>query len=243
MKMLTASVALAVSAALAALAAPASAGAYRIILAPPPSGTLLHGHGGVQAADDRTGTALVRLISPGNDVHQVGTVRVLVMNLSAKAFEFGPDDVTLTLGDGTVLKPVSIDRSERGREIVERETRHAMAQSMQNRNNISALADQASSGMTVQLMSPGRAAPGSRGSGTEGQDRRADDSLLPGVRLLDSIYQLLIPLKVEPQKAWGGYYLFDMPETIFHRKANQPLTIDVRTGTEVHRFMATLKWK
>ena len=78
---------------------------------------------------------------------------------------------------------------------------------------------------------------------TEGQDRRADDSLLPGAQVLDAIYQILIPLTVQPQKAWGGYYLFDMPKTVFRRKVDQPLTIDVRTGTEQHRFAAILKWK
>jgi hypothetical protein len=232
-----------VLAATASLASQASAGAYRIELAVPANGKLLHGHGGLEAADDRTATALVRLISPGNDIHEVGTVRVLVMNLGTKSFEVGPDEVTLTLADGTVLKPVSIDRSESGRELVERETRHAMAQNMQNRNNMSGLAGQASRGVTAQSMSPSAAAPGSTGSGTEGQDRRADDSLLPGVQLLDSIYQILIPLSVEPQKAWGGYYLFDMPKTVFRRKLDQPLTIDVRTGAEQHRFAATLKWK
>ncbi len=240
MKRLAAAIALAV---MAPLASPACAGAYRIVLAPPPSGKLLHGHGGVEAADDRTGTALVRLVSPGNDIHEVGTVRVLVMNLGAKPFEFGPDDVTLSLADGTVLKPVSIARSEHGREIVELETRRAMAQNIQNRNNIASLADQANSGPTTQSMSPGAATPGSTGSGTAGHDRRADDSLLPGVRLLDSIYQVLIPLTVQPHQAWGGYYLFDMPRTVFRRKANQPPTIDVRTGGEVHRFTAILKWK
>lgn len=230
-------------AALAGFASPAFAGAYRIELATPAGGKLLQGHGGVEAADDRTGTALVRLISPGNDIHEVGAVRVLVMNLGATPFEFGPDDVTLTLADGTVLRPVSIDRSENGREIVERETQHAMAQNMQNRNNISGLADQASRGVTAQSMSPSVATPGSTGSGTEGQDRRSDDSLLPGAQVLDAIYQILIPLTVQPQKAWGGYYLFDMPKAVFRRRADQPLTIDVRTGAEQHRFAAMLKWK
>ena len=230
-------------AAFACAATPAVAGAYRIVLATPQSGKLLHGHGGVEAADDRTGTALVRLISPGNDIHEVGTVRALVMNLSAKPFEFGPADVTITLADGTVLKPVSMDRLENGREIVQRETQHAMAQNMQNRNNISGLAEQANSGPSAPPIQPVATAPGGNGSGTEGQDRRSDESMLPGAQLLDSIYQLLIPLTVEPQKAWGGYYLFDLPKPIFRQKTDQPLSIVVRTGAEEHRFGATLKWK
>jgi hypothetical protein len=232
------------SAAVAAFAVtPAVAGTYRVVLAPPQSGKLLNGYGGVQAADDRTGTALVRLITPGNDVHQVGTVRVLVKNIGSRPFEFGPDDVTLTLADGTILKPVSIDRLEKGREVVQRETQHAMALNIQNGNNLSGLADQASGGAIARSMSRSPATPANPGSGTEAYDRRADDSLLPGAKLLDSIYQLLIPLTVEPQKAWGGYYLFDMPKTVFRRKADQALTIEVRTAGEKHQFPATLRWK
>jgi hypothetical protein len=92
-------------------------------------------------------------------------------------------------------------------------------------------------------LSPGAASPGSEVSGTGGHDHRTDESLLPGAELLDDIYQVLIPLSVGPRKAWGGYYVFDMPKEVFRRKADIPLTILIRTGPEVHRFAATLKWK
>jgi hypothetical protein len=229
-------------AAAAALAAPAMAGAYRIELAVPPGGKLLHGHGGVEAADERTPIALVRLVSPGNDIHERGTVRVLVMNLGATPFEFGPDEVTISLVDGTVLKAVPVDQMEDGRELVEREMRHYAANDLQNRNNLPGLAEQVN-GKAAQSMAPVATAPGMGVSGTGSQDRQADQALLPGSQLLDSIYQLLIPLTVEPKKAWGGYYVFDMPRSVFRRKADQPLTIIVRTGPEEHRFAATLKWK
>jgi hypothetical protein len=165
------------------------------------------------------------------------------MNLGATPFEFGPDQVTLTLGDGTVLKEVPVAQMEDGRELVERETRYAVSNDLRNRNNLSGLAQQANSGMTVQSLSPGAAAPGSTLSGTGGQDLRTEDSLIPGVQLLDKIYQVLIPLTVPPQKAWGGYYVFDVPKSVFRKRADQPLTITVRTGAEEHRFAAAMKWK
>ena len=85
------------------LSAPAIAGSYRIVLDRPANGRLLTGHAGLQAADERTAGTLVRVVAPGNSVDVRGTVRVLVMNLSDKAFTFGPDQVTLRLGDGTRL--------------------------------------------------------------------------------------------------------------------------------------------
>lgn len=233
---------LAIAAIAAFVATPTVAGSYRIVLSPPAHGKFLRGHAGVEAADDRTDVALVRLITPGNEIKEMGTVRVLVMNLSTKPFEFGPDEVTLTLGDGTVLKPVSMDKFEDGRELVERETQHAVVDDMRNRNDLAGLANQTASGPTAQSMSPAPS-PGSAALGTAGQDDRGGESQLPGSQVLDSIYQLLIPLTVEPQKAWGGYYVFQMPKAEFAKRADQPLTILVRTAGQVHRFAATLKWK
>jgi hypothetical protein len=37
--------------------------------------------------------------------------------------------------------------------------------------------------------------------------------------------------------------VFDVPKDVFNRKTDQPLTVIVRTGSEEHRFAATLHWK
>ena len=226
------------------LSSAALAGSYRVVLEPK-EGKMLVGHAGVQAVDERTGTALVRLISPGYPVDRRGTIRVLVMNLSSTPFEFGPDHVRLTLGDGTVLRPSSVDEFEKGRVLVERESRHAATTDMQNRNSLSGLQQQSNSGPTVQSISPGGgASPGSaRGAGTGGKDRETDENLLPGASTLNAIYQILVVQPVAPSKAWGGYYVFDMPKDVLKRRADQPLSISVKTGPEEHRFTATLKWK
>jgi hypothetical protein len=101
--------------------------------------------------------------------------------------------------------------------------------------------------MTAQSSAPvpgGSSVSGSSSSATLGQDRKTDDWLVPGAQTLDAINQVLdAPLDVAPQKAWGGYYVFDLPKAVFERRADQPLTILVTTGAEQHRFAATLKWK
>ncbi|MEA3057553.1 MAG: hypothetical protein QOF34_368 [Sphingomonadales bacterium] len=228
---------------LSLLAAPAAAHSYRVVLNAPG----LVGHAGVQAIDDKTSTALVRVISPGAEVRERGTVRVLVMNLGAKPFPFGAPQVTLTLADGTVLQPTPLDQFVKGKDLVERESRYAATVDMQNRNNLSALESQQSSGMTAQSAAPvpgGSSGSGTSGSSTLGQDQKTDSSLIPGAQTLDAINQVLdSPLDVAPQKAWGGYYVFDVPKAVFARRADQPLTILVTTGAEQHRFDAILKWK
>jgi hypothetical protein len=223
------------------VSAPAIAGSYRLVLEPQ-DGKMLVGHAGVQAVDDRTATALVRVISPGNAVDQRGTVRVLVMNLGPRTFDFGPDQVRLSLADGTVLQPSSVDDFEKGRMLVERESRHAAATDLRNRNNLPGLEQQTNGGPTSQSQAPvSSSAPAV--SGTAGENRRTDEALLPGAETLNAIYQILISQPVAPNKAWGGYYVFDMPKTVFTRRANQPLSIVVRTGAEEHRFSAVLEWK
>lgn len=225
------------------LSSSAWAGSYRVVLEPK-DGKMLVGHAGVQAVDERTGNALVRIVSPGNAVGQRGTVRVLVMNLGSTPFAFGPEHVRLTLSDGTVLRPASVEQFEKGRMLVERESGRAAANDMRTRNNLPGLQEQASSGMTVQSLSPGAASPGSsRGAGTSGNDRQTDELLLPGGQTLDAIYQILITQPVPPTGAWGGYYVFDMPKAVLARRADQPLSISVRTGAEEHQFRAMLKWK
>ena len=224
------------------LAVPGLARNYHLVLDPPAGGKLLKGYGGLQAADQRTATALVRVITPGNDVDRRGTVRVLVMNLGAKPFAFGPQHVTLRLGDGTVLTPTPLREFERGAILIERESGRAAIVDRVNRNSFSSLARASNGGMTAatpRVSAPGGPAP----TQVQGQDHRADLLMLPGGRTLDAIYQILTPQTVAPQQAWGGYYVFDVPKPVQTRRADQPLSIIVRTGREDHRFPAMLRRK
>lgn len=224
----------------ALLCSPALAGSYRIILEKPKDGKMLVGHAGVQAVDERTDNTLVRVISPGAAVDQRGTIRILVMNLGSTPFEFGPDQVKLTLGDGTVLQPASVDKFEKGRVLIEKENRMATANDTRVRNNLSALESQGAAGVRPATPAP---ITGTSTSSTATQDRSTDEKLIAGGEALNAIYQILVAQPVLPNQAWGGYYVFDMPKTAFARRADQPMSIWVRTGAEQHRFNATLKWK
>ena len=217
---------------------PAIAGSYRVVLQPV-GGKMLVGHAGVQAVDETTEVAHVRLITPGNEVKERGTVRVLVRNLGPTTFSFGPDDVRLQLAEGTELKPTPLDKFERGATIVERENRRAAAVDMQVRNSLSSYA-QEGAGRTLSSTESTAFAPGAN---IQGLERRSDESELPGAKTMDALYQLLLPEDVGPNQAWGGYYVFDMPKAVFDRHTDQPLTVIVRTGSEEHRFAATLHWK
>jgi hypothetical protein len=229
---------LVISIAALTLGCPAIAGSYRVVLQPV-DGKMLVGHAGVQAVDETTAVAHVRLITPGNEVKERGTIRVLVRNLGPTAFPFGPNNVRLQLADGTELKPTPLDKFEKGAEIVQRENRRAAAVDMQVKNSLSSYAQQGP-GRTLSSTESGAFAPGAN---IEDLQRRSDESELPGAKAMDALYQLLLPEDVGPNQAWGGYYVFDLPKAVFDRRTDQPLTVIVRTGSEEHRFAATLHWK
>jgi len=226
------------------LAAPACAGSYRVVLQKPENGKLLFGHAGVQAADERNDEVLIRVISPGNQVKERGTVRVLVFNYGPKTFEFGPDQVKLRLADGTALQPTPLDKFDKGRAAIERGMREAHAVSLQNREALSALAEQTSSGSGSPSTPPGAPTSAPPGAGDlEGLQSSSSSIESAGAKLIESLDQLLVPVSVGPKEAWGGYYVFDVPKVVFERKTDQPLTVIVATGNETHEFPATLHWK
>jgi len=220
------------------LAAPAMAGNYKIVLDRPANGRLLTGHMGLEAADEQTPYTLVRVIAPGNTVDVRGTIRVLVANLGTRTFTVGPDQVTLQLGDGTILKPVPIEEFEKRKVVAEEEHGHAQAIDLANRNDLPS-----ASGSTASAPGMPQALPTGQTADTASQDYHSDEDLLPHGEALNAIYQLLIPLDIGPRQAWGGYYVFDVPKAVQRAHADQPLTITVRTGAEVHQFTGALHWR
>jgi hypothetical protein len=231
---------LAVAAVALAVSGTAVAAGFVVKLEPGSAG-IVRGHAGLHAVDEKTQNALVRVIAPGLKIDKRGTIRVLVMNLGTEPFEFGPDDVSLTLADGSELKQVPLKEFARGYSIIKRGRDRAAAVDMQNRNMLSTLGGQTQSGMTA----PG-GAPTPAGSTPDVTDvnsisRRTDENLLRGSKDLDMISQVLMPDSVAPQKAAGGYLVFELPKEARAAAGDLPLTIAVRTGGEVHRFAGRLE--
>ena len=227
---------------IAVLGTPVSAATHKVLLSPPAGSEVVRGYGGLHAVDDRTETTLVRVISPGNDVRERGTIRILVLNKGNQTFQFGPDQVKLELADGTRLKPVPISMFINKAELVEREVGRARTVDQRNRSNLSELARQ-SSGSAGPGPLGVAAAPQSGAISTGGLDLKTEDLLLPGAKNLDAIYQVLETQPVEPNHGWGGYYVFNLPKAARAQKTDLPMTITVTTGGEVRRFNATLQYR
>ena len=223
-----------------ALATAATAAEFKVELGSP-QGKVLRGRNGLHAADSRTERTLVRVISPGSDIGKRGTVRVLVMNLGVAPFEFGPANVRLELGDGSTLPPVPMAEFNRGRALVARESARAASVDRRVKGDLASLA-QAGSGATPRNMGvPSSGPSSSAGDAASRQDRNSDADMLPGAKLLGALDGLLRRNRVGPQEAAGGYLVFDIPKPVRETAADQPLTVVVTAGPDVHRFEGRLR--
>lgn len=201
-------------------------------------GSVLKGRGGLQVVDVRTAKTLMRVIAPGSRITKRGTVRVLVMNLGQPAFEFGPDQVSVELSDGTVLAEVPVAMFDKAEQLVEREVGIGRSVDRAVKANLSAYAQAQNSGATAATVT-GRALSGDNvGDNALKMDEFSDQ--IRGAKQLGGLNGVLRPLAVGPKEAWGGYLIFDVPETLQKAKDDQPVTIVVRTGREIHRIKAVL---
>jgi hypothetical protein len=229
---------IAVGAALALVAVPATAAGYRLQIVPG-QGEMLKGRAGLHALDIRTAGTLLRVIAPGNRIDRRGTVRVLVMNLGKPAYLFGPDEVSVELADGTALPEVPVRTFDKAEKFVGQEVRRSKAVRRHIDGSLTAVAEASGVGLTAQELSG--VAP--MASTVQGDSLQLLDieNREPGMKLLDGLDGVLRPYPIGPKEAWGGYLVFDLPKALRRGDADQPVTIVVKTGDEVHRIKAMLR--
>ncbi|MFL6735207.1 MAG: hypothetical protein ACJ8EY_11015 [Sphingomicrobium sp.] len=218
-------------------AATAEAADYKLEFAQG-QGKVLRGRGGLQVYDVTTDKTRMRIVAPGNRITKRGTVRVLVMNLGTQRYEFGPEEVSVELPDGTALAEVPFSAFDQGERLITSEVGINRSVDMAVKSSLTQYAQQQNSGLTAGNVSGGKLSNESPTANTGKVDDFADS--VPGVKLLDGINGVLRPLAVGPKEAWGGYLIFDMPKALQKAKVDQPVTIVVKTGGEVHRINAVL---
>ena len=215
----------------------ANAADYKLVFAPG-QGKVLKGQGGLQVFDVLTDKTRMRIVAPGNRITNRGTVRVLVMNLAQPSYEFGPDEVSVVLPDGTALPEVPVSVFDKGETMIGREVGINRSVDRAVKSNLNSYAQQQNSGMTSTAVTGGTLTHESPTTNIQSVDAFSDN--VPGARLLGGLNGVLRPLTVGPKEAWGGYLIFDMPKALQKAKTSQPVTIVVKTGREVHRINAIL---
>ena len=224
-----------------AIAAPAAAG-YRVKLNAPAEATL-EGRAGLHAVDSRAGSTLVRVIAPGNEIGRRGTLRVLIMNLGTEPFTFGPANVSLRLADGTELAFLPAATFDGAARLVRREAaRDASVRSRINAN-LGGIDQGAATGAGGRTLSANSATPGAGArAGTASElDLPGDPSGRAVNMILDAIDGVMRPMKVDPQRAGGGYLVFELPKAVRSTKADRRAILTVRAAGDEHRFEALLE--
>lgn len=235
-------------AALLALASPAAATRFGFQLVPSPQ-QASRMQNGIAAVDDSLPRSTVRVVQPDDDLKKRSSLQILVMNQGDKAFNFGPENVTATLSDGTPVPIITYDQLMH--EEKKRETWRAVAAGLAAMNSGHSYGTANYSGSTfgsfgsthysgyssgtasVTTYNPGAAA-------VENQvifDRLASTNAASREELQANIRTTT----VDPQQMFGGTVMFELPKEARASKTDVPVTFVVTIDGEQHRFAAILK--
>jgi hypothetical protein len=218
---------------------------------------------GVAAVDDTTPGSSVRFVQTEGDVKKRASVGVIVMNHGEKPFNFGPENVTAKLADGT---PVAIITYE---QLVKEEKRRQMwaaiaAGLAAAGNSMSAASSGYYSGygtysgstfgtfgstpysaMTTGTVSVsgydyGRAQAAQSMANAQNQAtfaRMAEQNAAN----MKSLKSYMRTTTVDPQQILGGSIMFELPKAARDSKSDVPMAFTVTVNGEEHRFDVLLK--
>lgn len=204
---------------------------------------------GIAAVDDSMPKSTVRVVQPDDDLKKRSSLQILVMNQSDKPFNFGPENVTATLADGTPVGIITYDQLMH--EEKKRETWRAIAAGLAAMNSGHSYGTANYSGSTFG--SVGGTGYSSFSSGTvtastydpgaaaiQNQiifDRLASTNSASREALQANIRTTT----VDPQQMFGGTVMFELPKEARASKTDVPITFVVTIDGEQHRFAAVLK--
>lgn len=247
---------------LALCSSPALAARFTMQLNPGPQ-QISRMQSGVAAVDDSTPSSSVRLIQAEGDLKKRGAIRVLVMNQGDKPFNFGPENITAKLADGT---PVAIITYEQlVKEEKRRETWRAIAVGLaaaSNNMNASragyysgtATYSGSTSGTfgtmpynsstfgtaTVSGYNGGQAAA-AQSVANEQNEANFARMAQENAANMEALKAYMRTTTVDPQQMFGGSVTFELPKLIRQSAGEVSIEFVVTTGREQHTFKAALR--
>lgn len=246
----------------ALFASPATAAKFRMQLSAGPQ-QIARMQSGVAAVDDTRTTSSVRLIQPEDDLKRRGQIQVLVMNQGDRPFNFGPENVTAKLADGTPVAIITYDQ------LVHEEKRREMwaaiaaglgaaanSMSAANAGYYSGTAAYSGSSFGAIGSTPyssstfgtatisgynygaAQAAQSAANAQNEANFARLTEQSAANRQALKAYMRTTT---VDPQQMFGGSVTFELPKTAFQTKADVPLTFVVTINGEEHKFDTILR--
>lgn len=218
---------------------------------------------GRQQIDDAGKTTMVRLVSSKGVVSKRTSFTLFALNGGADAFDLGPENILVLLGDGSTLRMLNYDdltREERRRQgwqnVALAFTVIARSMSAANAGNSYATGTYSGSTMghvgavpfgaqtfgtaTVHSYDAGAAAAAGVVAAEENRRDIHDlaESQAANMAAIDNVMQRTT---VDPGNAFGGTVFFDLPSNVRAAKDPVPITLVVQVGGEEHRFRGTIQ--
>jgi hypothetical protein len=246
----------------ASISTPAIATKFSMQLSPGPQ-QISRMQSGVAAVDDSAGASSVRLIQAEGDIKKRSSIELLIMNHGDKPFNFGPENVTAKLADGT---PVAIITYEQlVHEEKRRETWAAIAVGLGAAANSMSAATSGYysgtatySGSTYGSFGSTPYSANSFGTATYSGYNAGQAQLSQSVANaqnqasfanmaeqnaanMQALKAYMRTTTVDPQQLFGGAVIFELPKEARDSKADVPMTFVVTINGEEHQFAVELK--
>ena len=218
---------------------------------------------GVAAVDDHTSGSSVRLVQSEGDLKKRGSVQIIVMNQGDKPFNFGPENVTANLADGTIVPIITYEQL--AHEERKRQTWMAIAAGLSAAGNSMSAANSGyytgtatyqgstygSFGSTpynsstfgtatISGYDAGRAQVAQSVANQQNQatfDRMAQQN----ASNMKALKAYMRTTTVDPHQMFGGSVTFELPKSARDAKTDVPMTFVVAINGEDHKFTAVLK--
>lgn len=217
---------------------------------------------GREAVDDAAQTSSVRILEPRQQTPKQGGFRIYVLNNSGKPFNFGPESITVKMADGKSIAMLTYQ------DLLKQEKRRGAWQALAvglaaaGRNMQASQAGNTYGTATYTgnsygtfgstpytANSYGTATYSGYNAGTafaaqsvanEQNQRDFQAMHLSQAAKREDLVQVMKTTTVDHGQAFGGIVQYMIPSAVRSSKAPVPITIEVRTGDEVHTFQATL---
>jgi hypothetical protein len=236
------------AAALLALATPASATRFGFQLIPSPQ-QASRMQNGIAAVDDSMPSSTVRIVQPDDDLKKRSSLQILVMNEGDRPFNFGPENVTATLADGTPVAIITYDQLLH--EEKKRETWRAIAAGLAAMNSGQSYGTANYSGSTFGSVggtpftsySSGTATVSTYDAGAAAVQNQIIFDRLASTNAAsrEALQANIRTTTVDPQQMFGGTVMFELPKAARSSKTDVPITFLVTINGEQHKFAALLR--
>lgn len=247
--------------AVASISAPAIAAEYVLdVIAKP--GQTSRFEDGREALDDVTPTSSVRILEPRQQTPKQGGFRVYVVNNSGKPFNFGPESITVKLQDGTSIamltyqdllkqekrreawQALAVGLAAAGRNMQASQAGYSYGSATYTGNTYGSFGSTPytanSYGTATYSGYNAGAAFAAQSVANEQNQRDLQAMQLGQAARREDLAQIMKMTTVDHGQAFGGIVQYMIPSTVRSSKVPVPITIEVRTGDEVHTFQATL---